>query len=79
MVEAAPEFKRIGYMFALYQQIGQEVATGMGIFEKLKNFEVPLTKNVLRDLDGRPITSFELDYATHNKRVGLMLNRADLH
>lgn len=79
VVESAPEFKHLGYLLALNQQIGQVIAKKMGILEKLKTFEVPLTKNSLYDIYENKITSYELDLATHNKRVGIMINRADLH
>lgn len=79
VVESAPEFKHIGYLLALNAQIGQKAAEKMGLLEQLRKFEVPLTRSTLLDQYGKVITSFEVDYATHNKRVGMMLNRADLH
>ena len=79
IVESSPEFKRVGHMLALSYQIGQVVAQKMGILEKLKRFEMPLTKNTMYDMYGRLILKFELDYNEQNKRVGLILNRADLH
>lgn len=79
VVEAAPEFKRIGYLLALNQQIGQKVAEKMGVLNALREFEMPLTNNSMYDTDGRLLLQFKLDSETLNERVGLMLNRADLH
>lgn len=79
VIDSAPEFKRIGYLLALNAQIGQKVAEKMGLLEELRKYEVPLTRSTLLDKYGDVITSFEVDYATHNKRVGMMMNRADLH
>lgn len=79
VVESAPEFKHLGYLLALNAQIGQKVAEKMGILETLKKFEVPLTRSTLLDRYNSQITSFKLDYETHNNRVGMMMNRADLH
>lgn len=79
IVETAAEFKRIGYMLALNLQIGQQVAKKMGILEKLKKFELPLTKNVFYDMYGKLIRKYEFDYATYDKLHGLNINRADLH
>lgn len=79
IVEAAPQFGRAGYLLALNEQIGQKVAQKMGILDRLKSVEVPLTKNTLYDVSGKLISQYELDHKTHNQRVGLMLNRADLH
>lgn len=79
IVEAAPQFRRVGYLLALNEQIGQKVAQKMGVLERLKTVELPLTKNTLYDISGKLIFQYELDHQTHNQRVGLMLNRADLH
>lgn len=79
VIEAAPEFKHFGYLLAINKQIGQKVVEKMGLLEELRKFEVPLTRSTLLDQYGKVITSFEVDYAIHNKRVGMMLNRADLH
>lgn len=79
VIESAPEFKHLGYLLALNAQIGQKAAEKMGLLEQLRKFEVPLTRSTLLDKYGKVITSFEVDHVTHNKRVGMMLNRADLH
>ena len=79
IVDSAPEFKRIGYLLALNEQIGQVVAEKMGLLDALREFEMPLTNNVMVDTKGRELLRFTLDHATLNSRVGLMLNRADLH
>ena len=79
VLDDSPEFKRRGYMLALNAQIGQKVAEKMGILEQLKQFEVPITNNVMYDIWGKPLIKFSLDHKTLNERVGLMLNRADLH
>ncbi len=79
VVESAPEWKHLGYLLALNAQIGQKAAEKMGLLEELRKFEVPLTRSTLLDQYGKVITSFEVDHATHNKRVGMMMNRADLH
>lgn len=79
IVEAAPEFKHIGYLLALNQQIGQKVAKKMGILEELKKFELPLGKNVFYDMSGILIKQYELDYETYDRMHGLNINRADLH
>lgn len=79
VVDSAPAFKRMGYLLALNEQIGQKVAGKMGILNELKTFEVPMTENVMVDTHGKPLIRFDLDLKTLNSRVGLMLNRADLH
>lgn len=79
VVEAAPEFKHIGYLIALNKQIGQKVATKMGVLQTLKKFEVPLTNNILYDQNGKLIMRVNVTPALHNENSGLMLNRADLH
>ncbi len=79
IVESAPEFKRKGYLLALNAQIGQKVAEKMGVMDKLKKFEVPMTDNFMYDTAGKLLLGFKLDLETLNERVGLMLNRADLH
>lgn len=79
VIDNAPEFKRIGYLLALNAQIGQKAAEKMGLLDTLRQFEVPLTRSTLLDTYGKTITSFEVDYAIHNQRVGMMMNRADLH
>ena len=79
VIDSAPEFKHLGYLLALNAQIGQKVAEKMDILPELRKFEVPLTRSTLLDQYGKVITSFEVDHATHNKRVGMMMNRADLH
>lgn len=79
VIDSAPAFKRMGYLLALNEQIGQKVAGKMGILNELKAFEVPMTKNVMVDTHGKPLIRFDLDIKTLNSRVGLMLNRADLH
>lgn len=79
VIDSAPEFKHLGYLLALNAQIGQKAAEKLGVLEQLRKFEVPLTRSTLLDQYGKVITSFEVDYATHNKRVGMMMNRADLH
>ena len=79
VIDSAPVFRRIGYLLALNAQIGQKVAQKMELLGSLKEFEVPLTNNVMYDTHGRQLLRFELDRKTLNERVGLMLNRADLH
>lgn len=79
VTEETSEFKRRGYMLALNAQIGQKVAEKMGILEQLKQFEVPITNNLMYDIWGKSLINFSLDHKTLNERVGLMLNRADLH
>lgn len=79
VIDLAPEFKREGYLLALNEQIGQKVAEKMKILDRLREFELPLTKNVMYDISGRQLFRFETDHRTLNTRVGLMLNRADLH
>lgn len=79
IVDSAPEFKHIGYLLALNLQIGQEVAKKMGILEKLKSFEVLLTKNIMYDMNEKLIMEVEATPKLHNENTGLMLNRADLH
>ena len=79
VIESAPEFKRRGYLLALNEQIGQKVAGKMGILGTLREFEVPLTNNVMYDTSGKQLLRFTLNHKTLNARVGLMLNRADLH
>ncbi|MEQ1499877.1 MAG: FAD-dependent monooxygenase [Parcubacteria group bacterium] len=79
VVETAPEFKRVGYLLALNEQIGQKVAEKMDVLDALKKFEVQMTNNTMYDTEGRKLLHFTLDPATLNTRVGLMLNRADLH
>jgi 2-polyprenyl-6-methoxyphenol hydroxylase-like FAD-dependent oxidoreductase len=46
VVEAANEFRRVGYLLALNRQIGQKVADKMGVLQQLRAFELPLPKNV---------------------------------
>jgi 2-polyprenyl-6-methoxyphenol hydroxylase-like FAD-dependent oxidoreductase len=81
IVDSAPEFKHVGYLLALNEQIGQKVAAKMGILETLKRFEVPLTNNVIHDTDGRLIMHVDVTLTPeiHNENTGIMLNRADLH
>jgi len=79
VVESAPSFGHVGYLLALNAQIGQKVAQKMRVMEKLRDAAVPLTRSTLLDMNGKLITSFELDSETQNRRVGLMMNRADLH
>ena len=79
IVESAPEFKHIGYLLALNKQIGQKVAEKMGILDKLKQFEVLLTRNIIFDMYGKLILDFDAPPELHNENTGLMLNRADLH
>lgn len=79
VVESAPEFKHIGYLLGLNLQIGQVVAEKMGILEKLKTFDVPLTNNVMYDMDERLIMNVHATPKQHAENTGLMLNRADLH
>lgn len=79
VVELAPEFRRQGYLLALNEQIGQRVAEKMRLLDELREFEVPLTKNVMNDTSGRQLFRSESDHKTLNARVGMMLNRADLH
>lgn len=79
VVEFAPEFRRQGYLLALNEQIGQKVAEKMELLDQLRQFEVPLTKNVMYDISGRQLFRSESDHRTLNTRVGMMLNRADLH
>lgn len=79
IIEESTEFQRRGYLLALNEQIGQKVAAKMGLLEKLREFEVPLTNNVMYDTSGKQLLKFTLDNKTLNQRVGLMLNRADLH
>lgn len=79
VVETAPEFRREGYLLALNEQIGQKVAAKMGLLDRLRDFEVPLTRNVMYDISGRQLFRSESDHRTLNARVSLMLNRADLH
>lgn len=79
VVESAPEFKRIGYLLALNLQIGQVVAEKMGILEKLKAFEVPLTNTIMYDMNGRLIMNVHATPKQHAENTGILLNRADLH
>ncbi len=79
VIDSAHEFKRRGYLLALNEQIGQKVAEKMGILSTLKELEVPLTHNAMYDTSGKELLGFDLDPKTLNQRVGLMLNRADLH
>lgn len=79
IVESAPEFKHIGYLLALNLQIGQVIAEKMGILEKLKTFEVPLTNTIMYDIHERPIMNVHATAKQHAENTGIMLNRADLH
>lgn len=79
VVESAPEFKHIGYLLALNLQIGQVVAKKMGILEKLKTFEVPLTNTIMYDMSERLIMNVHATEKQHAENTGIMLNRADLH
>ncbi|OHU75642.1 FAD-dependent monooxygenase, partial [Mycobacteroides chelonae] len=79
VIDSASEFEREGYLLALNEQIGQKVAEKMELLDQLREFEVPLTKNVMYDDSGGQLLRFEMDHRTLNTRVGLMLNRADLH
>lgn len=79
IVESAPKFKHIGYLLALNLQIGQVIAKKMGILEKLKTFEVPLTNTIMYDMNERLIMNVHATEKQHAENTGIMLNRADLH
>lgn len=66
-------------MLALNKQIGQKVAAKMGLLGKLREFEVSPTKMVMYDISGKELLRFDTNRKDQNERVGLMLNRADLH
>lgn len=79
VIDSADEFRHIGYLLALNLQIGQKVAKKMGILEQLQAFEVPLTNNIMYDMDGKLIMQVNATAKQHAENTGLMLNRADLH